>query len=86
MLVMVVDMVVQHWWTFYSFLIHFCSLVSSTCMLAIVVDIANRVVTARDTLAGAFAENFKQYGWSKKWYKSNVHSNNILFKKCSHNI
>ena len=31
-------------------------------MLAIVVDIANRVVTARDTLAGAFAENVKQYG------------------------
>ena len=30
-------------------------------MLAIVVDIANRVVTARDTLAGAFAENVKQY-------------------------
>ena len=58
-------------------------------MLAIVVDIANRVVTARDTLAGAFAENVKQYGLrngtSPMSIPTTYSSRNVLtiFKKIS---
>ena len=61
-------------------------------MLAIVVDIANRVVTARDTLAGAFAENVKQYvlrnGTSPMSIPTKYSSRNILtiFKKISSNF
>ena len=61
-------------------------------MLAIVVDIANRVVTARDTLAGAFAENVKQYGLrngtSPMSIPTKYSSRNVLtiFKKISSNF